>query len=111
LPAGPSPPRRATPTEPSWSPSFGDIATVPDYRTGDAFERNLAAGKIDAVMAPVIDLQSLARPAGLPRLVPAGPRFYADGILGFELAVGVRKADRVPHDMVEPRHRRHDPRR
>jgi octopine/nopaline transport system substrate-binding protein len=80
---------------------FGDIATVPDYRTGDAFERDLAAGKIDAVMAPVIDLPSLAARPAYRDLVPAGPRFYADGILGFELAVGVRKADRVPHDMVD----------
>lgn len=80
---------------------FGDIATVPDYRTGDAFERDLAAGRIDVVMAPVIDLQSLAARPAYHDLVPAGPRFYADGILGFELAVGVRKADRVPHDMVD----------
>ena len=52
-------------------------------------------------MAPVIDLQSLAARPAYRDLVPAGPRFYADGILGFELAVGVRKADRVPHDMVD----------
>jgi octopine/nopaline transport system substrate-binding protein len=80
---------------------FGDIATVPDYQTSDAFESDLAAGKIDAVMAPVIDLQARAARPAYRDLVPAGPLFYADGILGLELAVGVRKADRAPHDMVD----------
>ena len=74
---------------------FGDVATVPDYTTAAAFEGDLAAGRIDAIMAPVI---------GLPAhrgLTPAGPRFYADDILGFDLAVGLRKADRGPHDLVD----------
>jgi octopine/nopaline transport system substrate-binding protein len=80
---------------------FGDIATVPDYPTADALESDLAAGKIDAVMAPVIDLQMIAARPAYRDFVPSGPRFYADGILGFELAVGVRKADRAPHEMVD----------
>ena len=80
---------------------FGDIATVPDYPTADAFESDLAARKIDAVMAPVIDLQMIAARPAYRDFVPSGPRFYADGILGFELAVGVRKADRAPHEMVD----------
>jgi octopine/nopaline transport system substrate-binding protein len=74
---------------------FRDIATVPDYPTAAAFESDLAAGRIDAIMAPVI---------GLPAYrgaTPAGPRFYADDILGFDLAVGLRKADRAPHDLVD----------
>jgi octopine/nopaline transport system substrate-binding protein len=74
---------------------FGDVASVPDYATTAAFESDLAAGRIDAVMAPVIGLPAYRG------LAPAGPRFYADGILGFDLAVGVRKADRAPHDMVD----------
>ncbi len=74
---------------------FGDVATVPDYATTAAFESDLAAGRIDAIMAPVIGLSSYRG------LMPAGPRFYADGILGFELAVGLRKADRLPHDLVD----------
>jgi len=74
---------------------FGDVATVPDYATAAAFEGDLAAGRIDAIMAPVIGLPAYRG------LTPAGPRFYADDILGFDLAVGVRKADRAPHDMVD----------
>jgi octopine/nopaline transport system substrate-binding protein len=74
---------------------FGDVATVPDYATDAAFEGDLAAGRIDAIMAPVFGLPAYRG------LTPAGPRFYADGILGFELAVGVRKADRGAHDMVD----------
>jgi octopine/nopaline transport system substrate-binding protein len=74
---------------------FGDIATVPDYSTAAAFEGDLAAGRIDAIMAPVIGLPAYRG------LTPAGPSFYADNILGFDLAVGVRKADRAPHDMVD----------
>jgi ABC-type amino acid transport substrate-binding protein len=74
---------------------FGDIATVPDYATAAAFESDLAAGRIDAIMAPAIGLPAYRG------LTPAGPRFYADDILGFDLAVGLRKADRAPHDMVD----------
>jgi len=74
---------------------FGDVATVPDYATTAAFESDLAAGRIDAIMAPVIGLPTH------PGVMTAGPRFYADGILGFELAVGLRKADRLPHDLVD----------
>ena len=74
---------------------FGDVATVPDYATIAAFESDLAAGRIDAIMTPVIGLSAYRG------LVPAGPRFYADGILGFDLAVGLRKADRAPHAMVD----------
>ena len=74
---------------------FGDIATVPDYATAAAFESDLAAGRVDAIMAPLIGLQAYRG------LTPAGPRFYADDILGFDLAVGLRKADRGPHDMVD----------
>jgi len=74
---------------------FGDVATVPDYPTAAAFESDLAAGRIDAIMAPVIGLSAFGG------LRPAGPRFYADDILGFDLAVGLRKADRAPHDMVD----------
>jgi octopine/nopaline transport system substrate-binding protein len=74
---------------------FGDVATVPDYATSAAFASDLAAGRIDAVMAPVIDLPAYRG------LTPAGPRFYADEILGFDLAVGVRKADRAPHALVD----------
>lgn len=74
---------------------FGDVATVPDYATAAAFESDLAAGRIDAIMAPAIGLPAYRG------LTPAGPRFYADDILGFDLAVGLRKADRAPHDMVD----------
>jgi octopine/nopaline transport system substrate-binding protein len=74
---------------------FGDVATIPDYPTADAFENDLAAGGIDAIMAPVIGLSAYRG------VTPAGPRFYADDILGFDLAVGLRKADRAPHDMVD----------
>ena len=74
---------------------FGDVATVPDYATAAAFESDLAAGRIDAIMTRVIGLQAYRG------LTPAGPRFYADEILGFDLAVGLRKADRAPHDLVD----------
>ncbi|MCI0431396.1 MAG: transporter substrate-binding domain-containing protein [Rhodospirillales bacterium] len=74
---------------------FGDVATVPDYATTAAFESDLAAGRIDAVMAPVIGLPAYRG------LTPAGPRFYADGILGFDLAVGLRKSDRAPRALVD----------
>jgi octopine/nopaline transport system substrate-binding protein len=74
---------------------FGDVATIPDYTTTAAFESDLAAGRIDAIMAPVIGLPAYRG------LTPAGPRFYADGILGFDLAVGLRKSDRAPHDLVD----------
>ena len=74
---------------------FGDIAAIPDYPTAAAFESDLAAGRIDAIMAPVISLPAYRG------LRPSGPRFYADDILGFDLAVGLRKADRGPHDMVD----------
>jgi len=74
---------------------FGDVATIPDYATSADFESDLAAGRIDAIMAPVIVLPAYHG------LTPAGPRFYADDILGFDLAVGVRKSDRAPHDMVD----------
>lgn len=74
---------------------FGDIATIPDYPSAAAFEDDLAAGRIDAIMAPIIGLPAYRG------VTPAGPRFYADAILGFDLAVGLRKADRAPHALVD----------
>ncbi|HUL07470.1 MAG TPA: transporter substrate-binding domain-containing protein [Candidatus Acidoferrum sp.] len=84
-----------TPDQAFLAAHFRDVATVPDYATAAAFESDLAAGRIDAVMAPVIELPAYRG------ATPAGPRFYADDILGFDLAVGLRKADRAPHDMVD----------
>jgi octopine/nopaline transport system substrate-binding protein len=74
---------------------FGDVAAIPGYATTAALERDLAAGRIDAIMAPVIGLPAYQG------LTPAGPRFYADDILGFDLAVGLRKADRAPRALVD----------
>jgi octopine/nopaline transport system substrate-binding protein len=84
-----------TPDRVFLSAHFGDVATVPDYATPATFESDLAAGRIDAVMAPVIGLPAYRG------LAPAGPRFYADEILGFDLAVGLRKADRAPRALVD----------
>src|SRR5262249_44194800 len=47
-----------TPDRTFLSAHFRDVATVPDYATAAAFESDLAAGRIDAVMAPVIGLQA-----------------------------------------------------
>jgi octopine/nopaline transport system substrate-binding protein len=80
---------------------FGDVATVPDYATTAALESDLVAGRIDAIMAPVIGLRALAAQPAYRRLVQAGPRFFEDAILGFGLAVGMRKSDRAPYDMVD----------
>jgi len=80
---------------------FGDVATIPEYATTAAFESDLVAGRIDAIMTPVIGLHALAAQPAYRQLVQAGPRFYEDAILGFGLAVGMRKSDRAPHDMVD----------
>ncbi len=80
---------------------FGDVATVPGYVGSAEFESDISAGRIDAVMAPLIGLNALVAEPAFRQLQIAGPRFQEDDILGFGIAVGLRKSERGRHDMVD----------
>ena len=80
---------------------FGDVATIPDYATVSEFESDLAAGRIDALMDTITRLKALATQPVYSHLLITGPRFDEDDILGFGIAVGVRKSDHELRDLFD----------
>jgi octopine/nopaline transport system substrate-binding protein len=80
---------------------FGGVATIREYATAELQYDDLAAGHIDAVMDSIIGIGAATSQPAYRRLVSTGPRFSEDEILGFGIAVGVRKADDELRDMFD----------
>ena len=72
---------------------FGDVATIREYAATAQQYDDLLAGRIDCVMDTTIGFKAIAAQAGYQHLALAGPRFREGDVLGFGIAVGVRKTD------------------
>jgi octopine/nopaline transport system substrate-binding protein len=68
------------------------VVEVREYKTTDQHDLDLAAGRVDLVMASAAYLTTAAGKAGNEDMVLAGPRFQG-GLLGRGSAIGLRKAD------------------
>lgn len=68
------------------------VVDVREYKTTDQHDLDLAAGRVDLVMASAAYLTTAAGKAGNEDMVLAGPRFQG-GLLGRGSAIGLRKAD------------------
>jgi octopine/nopaline transport system substrate-binding protein len=67
-------------------------AEIREYKTTEQHDLDLAAGRIDAVMASTAYLSGAAAKAGNEEMTLAGPRFQG-GMLGRGSSVGLRKSD------------------
>lgn len=68
------------------------IVEVREYKTTDQHDLDLAAGRIDLVMASTAYLATAAKKSGNEEMVLAGPRFLG-GLLGRGSGIAVRKSD------------------
>ena len=80
---------------------FGDVATIRAYGSGQQRYDDLAAGRIAAVMDANVALSAVASEPDYAGLVLTGPHFSDDAILGFGIAVGVRKTDPELRDQFD----------
>jgi octopine/nopaline transport system substrate-binding protein len=67
--------------------------TIRSDATAEALMRDLAEGRIDAVMGSVAWLQAMLALPGDRSLAMSGPQFQEDDRFGFGIAVGLRKSD------------------
>jgi octopine/nopaline transport system substrate-binding protein len=72
---------------------FGDVAKIDAYPTSDAAVGDLLAGRLDAIMAPTIDLATAGARPGFQALVRTGPEFGQDDLFGDGIAVAFRKSN------------------
>ncbi len=63
------------------------------YPTAEAMMRDLAAGRLDAVMGSAAWLQAMLALPGDKKLALSGPQFAEDERFGFGIAAGFRKSD------------------
>ena len=68
------------------------VVEVREYKTTDQHDLDLAAGRVDLVMASAAYLASAAAKAGNDDMILTGPRFQG-GLLGRGSAIGLRKDD------------------
>jgi len=80
---------------------FGGVATIRSYGSAEAQMRDLAQGRIDAIMSPVESLQAMLALPGYRNLAASGPQFGDDELFGSGIAVGLRKSDRALRDMFD----------
>jgi octopine/nopaline transport system substrate-binding protein len=71
---------------------FADVRTQA-YPTAEAMMRDLAAGRLDAVMGSAAWLQAMLALPVEKRLALSGPQFAEDERFGFGIAAGFRKSD------------------
>jgi octopine/nopaline transport system substrate-binding protein len=80
---------------------FAGAVTIRSSKTADALMRDLAEGRIDAVMGSVAWLRAmLALPDGRS-LAMSGPQFGEGEPFGFGIAVGLRKSDPALRDLFD----------
>ena len=87
---------------------LADVATVSGYPTSDAAARDLLQGRLDAIMAPTIELAVVGERPGFQALVRAGPEFGQDDLFGDGIAVALRKSESGSARQVQPGDRQHD---
>ena len=80
---------------------FADILTIRSYATAEAQMRDLAEGRIDAVMGSVARLRAMLALPDYRSLAIGGPQFGEDDLFGFGVAVGLRKSDPALRDMFD----------
>lgn len=71
---------------------FKDVIEIRQYKTTEQHDLDLLAGRIDAVFGSISYLKGVVEAPDNKDLMLAGPR-YAGGVLGFGVAVGLRKSD------------------
>lgn len=71
---------------------FKGVVEIREYKTTEQHDLDLAAGRIDAVMASMAYLATAASKPGNEDMAVVGPRFQG-GIVGKGSAVGLRKSD------------------
>ena len=79
---------------------FEDV-TIRAYPAAEALMRDLAEGRIDAVMGSVAWLQAMLALPGDRSLAMSGPQFQEDDRFGFGIAVGLRKSDPALRNMFD----------
>lgn len=75
--------------------------TIRPYATAEELTRDLAAGRIDAVMGSVARLQAMLALPDDKSLAMSGPQFGEDDRFGFGIAVGLRKSDPALRNMFD----------
>lgn len=68
------------------------IVEVREYKTTEQHDLDLAAGRVDLIMASMAYLSTVSKKAGNEEMVVVGPRFQG-GIVGKGSAIGLRKSD------------------
>jgi len=71
---------------------FKDVVEIRQYKTTEQHDLDLAAGRVDGVFASISYLKSVVEAPENKEMMLAGPR-YGGGVLGFGVAVGLRKND------------------
>jgi len=71
---------------------FKDVIEIRQYKTTEQHDLDLAAGRVDGVFASISYLKSVVEAPENKDMMLAGPR-YGGGVLGFGVAVGLRKND------------------
>lgn len=72
---------------------YKDIITIREYKTTDQHDLDLAAGRIDAVMASMGYLTAAMKKPMNAEMTMAGPRFQGGPIIGPGSGAGLRKED------------------
>ncbi|MEN3930593.1 transporter substrate-binding domain-containing protein [Microvirga sp. W0021] len=78
---------------------FKDIITLREYKTTEQHDLDLAAGRLDAVMASRGYLAAVMKKPSNSEMVLAGPRFHGGDIIGPGTGAGFRKEDTELRDM------------
>jgi octopine/nopaline transport system substrate-binding protein len=72
--------------------NFRDAVTIREYNTVDQHDLDLAAGRLDGILAQGVELKDSLQKPELAGYEASGPRFFG-GVLGDGISVGVRKED------------------
>jgi octopine/nopaline transport system substrate-binding protein len=75
--------------------------TIRPYATAEAEMRDLAEGRLDAVMGSVAWLRAALALPEYRGLAMSGPQFGEDDLFGYGIAVGLRKSDPALRDMFD----------
>ncbi len=72
---------------------FKDTMTIREYKATDQHDLDLAAGRVDVVMASMGYLMAVMKKPSNAEMTMGGPRFQGGPIIGPGSAVGLRKED------------------